>query len=158
MAASRDSTTICANLNIRANEFVRVYKCLCDLTRLRILSLLLDGPLCVCHIQSILRAPEPKVSRQLNVMKRSGLLESSRENNWSIYRISSSRGSVLVSNLKCLQDARHEHAIFRQDLERRRRVIARLRGTERCLPSAVAKACAPLVGCSFAEIHEQEPP
>ena len=36
-------------------DLIRIYECLCDATRLRILHLLTHGPLCVCHIQEILK-------------------------------------------------------------------------------------------------------
>jgi ArsR family transcriptional regulator len=136
-------------MNIRMNEYVRVYKCLCDLTRLRILGLLLDGPLCVCHIHGILKLPQPKVSQQLKLMKKSGLLESTRENNWSIYRIASQPTQVLVSNLKCLQDARGELSVFRQDRENRQKVIERLLKSGKCLPKVVGRldATSPSVAC-----------
>lgn len=119
------------------SEYVKIYRCLCDLTRLRILGLLLDGPLCVCHIQGILKVPQPKISRQLNLMKKSGLLESTRENNWSIYRIASRPTPVLVSNLKCLQDARSEMSFFRQDKENREKVIERLLRSGKCPPKVM---------------------
>ena len=130
---------ICIKMNIHTNEYIKVYKCLCDLTRLRILGLLLDGPLCVCHIQGVLKVPQPKVSRELNLMKKSGLLESARENNWSIYRIASQPAPVLVSNLRCLQDARGEMAIFRQDQENRRKVIERVLRSGKCLPQMMGR-------------------
>ena len=129
------------------NEYIKIYKCLCDLTRLRILGLLLDGPLCVCHIQGVLKVPQPKVSRQLNLMKKSGLLESTRENNWSIYRIASQPTPILVSNLKCLQDARSEMPVFRQDKENRKKVIERLLKSGKCLPKVIGRATSPGPAC-----------
>ena len=132
-------------MNIVQPNLVQVYKCLCDLTRLRILALLLEGPLCVCHIQSILGEPQPKVSRQVNLMKKHGMLESEREFNWSIYRISSSPSPVLASNLSCLQDLRNEIPVFRSDLERRSKIIRELCKTEDCCPSAVVSANLPKV-------------
>ena len=47
--------------NIPAIAFmnlVQMYRCLCDETRLRILHLLKQGPLCVCHFQDILQLPQ----------------------------------------------------------------------------------------------------
>ncbi len=119
------------------NELIRIYTCLCDLVRLRILGLLLDGPLCVCHIQIILGVPQPKVSRQLNLMKKRGLLTSEREFNWSIYRISSKQSPALRSALKCLQDARNEMPAFRRDMEKRQKVINQLVKTKSCCPASI---------------------
>ena len=122
---------------MRPDEFIRVYTCLCDLVRLRILGLLLDGPLCVCHIQSILGVPQPKVSRHLNLMKKHGLLVSEREYNWSIYRISSNPSSPLLGSLKCLQDARNEMPVFRRDQARRRKIMDELLKSKGCCPAGL---------------------
>jgi len=32
-------------------KLIKIYKCFCDETRLRILNLLLRSPLCVCHLE-----------------------------------------------------------------------------------------------------------
>ena len=44
-------------------SLVQIYQCLCDETRLRILNLLHEGELCVCHIQDILGEPQVKISK-----------------------------------------------------------------------------------------------
>lgn len=105
-------------------EFIHVYKCLCDMTRLRILNLLIDGPLCVCHIYEVLEEPQPKISKQLQMMKEAGILESERCYNWSIYRLTDKPVPVLTENLKCLQDLRTTEEQFRVDLQRREKAIA----------------------------------
>jgi len=99
-------------------DCVAVYKCLCDETRLRIMNLLREGPLCVCHVQEALQEPQSKVSKQLSYMKRHGLLESRRFNNWTIYEIAADRNPLLEENLRCLQDLAFGGRQFRQDLKR----------------------------------------
>lgn len=59
-------------------ESIQVYKCLCDETRLRILNLLLEGPLCVCHLAAILGLEQPKISRHLKALKDAGAVETER--------------------------------------------------------------------------------
>ena len=115
-----------------------MYKCLGDLTRLRILGLLLDGPLCVCHIQAVLGLREPVVSRQLGLLKRHGLVESEQQHNWRIYRISPRPTPVWENNLQYLRAHRDGLPEFCRDLERRREVIARVFSDERCRPAATA--------------------
>ncbi len=46
-------------------SLIQIYQCLCDETRLRILHLLQDGELCVCHFQQILEEPQVKISKHL---------------------------------------------------------------------------------------------
>jgi ArsR family transcriptional regulator, arsenate/arsenite/antimonite-responsive transcriptional repressor len=106
-------------------DLVKIYECLCDRTRLRILHLLLDGPLCVCHFQQILREPQVKISKHLGYLKRHGLVEAERCANLMIYRLPGKRPAQLKANLACLQDCVQEERIFRDDAARLARVRAR---------------------------------
>lgn len=105
-------------------EAVSVYKCLCDVQRLRILNLLQDGPLCVCHLMTILDESQVKISKQLLYMKRLGLLEVERRAQWRIYRIKEPRNLLLDKNLKCLQDLKTENFPFTEDLEAKRKILS----------------------------------
>ena len=49
-------------------------KALADRTRLRILALLGNNEVCVCHIHDSLGLPQPTVSRHLAYLRRSGLV------------------------------------------------------------------------------------
>ena len=111
-------------------ELVRIYKCLCDRTRLRILNLLLEGPLCVCHVQEILDEPQAKVSKQLSYLKNHGAVESTRFRNWTLYALAGEKSPVFRENLRCLQDARREDPVFTGDLKRRSTVMARVEENE----------------------------
>ncbi|AHF89921.1 putative transcriptional regulator [Opitutaceae bacterium TAV1] len=111
-------------------ELIRIYECLCDRTRLRILNLLCSGPLCVCHIQEILGEPQVKVSRHLNYLKTRGLVEVRREANWMIYSLPVKRPRELEANLACLQDCAAGDRLVIRDNARQARVRARLTGDE----------------------------
>ena len=63
------------------------YKALSDATRLRILTLLVEGEVCVCEIHDTLRLPQPTVSRHLGYLRRSGLVEARRDATWMYYRL-----------------------------------------------------------------------
>jgi ArsR family transcriptional regulator len=65
----------------------RLFQALADTTRLRILGLLLSGEVCVCHIHESLRVPQPKVSRHLAYLRRTGLVATRREGLWVYYRL-----------------------------------------------------------------------
>ena len=110
---------------------ISVYKCLCDETRLRILNLLQEGPLCVCHVQEALQLPQPKISKQLNYMKRNGLLVSRRHNNWTIYEIPEAKNPLLEENLRCLQDLLFSDPQFKAD----RTALAKIDTSVACVPS-----------------------
>ena len=105
-------------------DLVKIYQCLCDRTRLRILNLLLRGPLCVCHFQQILREPQVKISKHLGYLKRNGLVQAERCANMMIYRLPGKRSSQLKANLGCLQDCSREEPVFREDEARLAQVRA----------------------------------
>src|SRR6187399_952749 len=67
-----------------------VFKALADKTRLRILSLLGNNEVCVCHLHDSLGLPQPTVSRHLAYLRRSGLVEARRDGVWMHYQISRS--------------------------------------------------------------------
>src|SRR6186997_2180908 len=63
-------------------------KALADKTRLRILSLLGNNEVCVCHLHDSLGLPQPTVSRHLAYLRRSGLVEARRDGVWMHYQVS----------------------------------------------------------------------
>jgi ArsR family transcriptional regulator len=63
------------------------FKALSDATRLRILALLVDGEVCVCHIHDALRLPQPTVSRHLAYLRRTSLVQARRDATWMHYRL-----------------------------------------------------------------------
>jgi ArsR family transcriptional regulator, arsenate/arsenite/antimonite-responsive transcriptional repressor len=108
-------------------KLVRIYECLCDETRLRILNLLTGGELCVCHIQEILGEPQVKISKHLAYLRERGLVASRRKANWVIYRMPENPSGELASNLACLQDCAREEPVFKADLARLRKLQKKLR-------------------------------
>ena len=116
-------------------ELIQIHECLCDRTRLRIAHLLLRGPLCVCHIQEVLREPQVKISRHLAYMRRRGLIECQRHAQWMVYSLPDKRSPLLQKNLACLQDCCAEDAVFRKDAAR----LKQLMKTSDCLPTPLTK-------------------
>ena len=62
-------------------------RALSDETRLRIVALLAQGELCVCHIERSLALPQPTVSRQLAVLRHAGVVATRRRGTWIYYRL-----------------------------------------------------------------------
>ena len=66
----------------------QIFKALGDETRLRIMSLLLDGQeLCVCDIMAALELPQSTVSRHLSYLRNTGLVDDRRQGVWMYYTI-----------------------------------------------------------------------
>ena len=117
-------------------KLIEVYKCLCDETRLRILHLLSHQPLCVCHFQEILSAPQVKISKHLAYLRSRGLVQAEQEKNWMIYSLPSRPAPELEANLKCLQDCVQTDGVFKRDLK----ALGKLRA-KRDEPSVAAACC-----------------
>ena len=88
---------------------VEIFKALSEESRLRILSLLLQGELCVCEIEESLNLTQSNTSRHLSALKKCGILESNKRAQWTYYKISSTflqenkeLWEYLVSRLKDL--------------------------------------------------------
>ena len=124
-------------------ELIRIYECFCDRTRLRILHLLGQGPLCVCHLQAVLGEPQVKVSKHLAYLKRRGLVQANREANWMIYRLPQKPPREVTANLACLQDCADEDPIFRRDAAKLRKVRARLAQQDCTCGVRIAQAARP---------------
>lgn len=80
----------------------RLFKAFADPTRLRILNLLREGDLCVCHVIDVLRLPQSTISRHLAYLKRVGLVETWEEGTWNHYRLAKPRGTLHRALLACL--------------------------------------------------------
>jgi ArsR family transcriptional regulator, arsenate/arsenite/antimonite-responsive transcriptional repressor len=97
---------------------VEVYNCLCDGTRLRIVHLLAQSPLCVCHLQEILGLSQVTASKHLAYLRQRGLVESRRHEQWMIYSLPAERPRELDWQLRCLQDCLPNQPVFRDDLRK----------------------------------------
>ena len=116
-------------------QLTQIYECFCDRTRLRILHLLTQTPLCVCHLQEVLGEPQVKVSKHLKYLRSRGMVQTKQEKNWVIYSLAEKRGRELEANLKCLQDCASDDPQFKRDF----RALAKLR--QRDEPSVAVACC-----------------
>jgi ArsR family transcriptional regulator len=99
-------------------KLLEIYRCFCDETRLRILHLLKQGPLCVCHFQDILNLPQVAVSKHLACLRENGLVVAQRHGKWMIYQLPEKSFPELDLQLSCLQDCVQSYPVFRDDLKR----------------------------------------
>lgn len=66
----------------------QIFKALSDETRLRIMSLLVEGrELCVCDIMAVLDLPQSTVSRHLSYLRNAGLVRDRRQGVWMYYQV-----------------------------------------------------------------------
>jgi ArsR family transcriptional regulator len=79
-----------------------MFRVFADPTRLRILRLLQDGPLCVGDLVQILRAPQPTVSRHLAYLRRAGFVDAQQHGPWMFYVLAAAQNAVHRKLLRCL--------------------------------------------------------
>jgi ArsR family transcriptional regulator len=113
-------------------KLVQIYECLCDPTRLRLLHVLAQGPLCVCHFQEILDEPQVKISKHLAYLRARGLVEVERSGNWMVYELPARPSRELKANLACLQDCAQEDPVFKRDLARLKKLASKFAETSPC--------------------------
>jgi len=105
-------------------ELERWFKALADVSRLRIVNLLLHGELCGCDIQNVLDTSQPNVSRHLTYLKNAGLVLDRRDGYRVFYRLAeSSKGArrPLFEFLSLM--FRHDES-FQQDVQRLKHAIS----------------------------------
>jgi ArsR family transcriptional regulator len=124
------------------DELEHVFKALADKTRLRILALLGDTEVCVCHIHDSLGLPQPTVSRHLAYLRKSGLVTARRDGVWMHYQVSRSLGSGTQRVVAAAVDALRQSPDTSQDRRQFQRSFGQLyvldspRGGACCAPRA----------------------
>lgn len=100
------------------SDMETVFRALADATRLRILGLLATGEVCVCHIHEALKISQPKASRHLAYLRRTGLVATRRDGLWIHYRMADLPDAVLVVVQQTVMHALTHMTAVRKDVER----------------------------------------
>ena len=108
------------------DELENLFKALADKTRLRILALLGNNEVCVCHIHDSLGVPQPTVSRHLAYLRKSGLVAVRRDGVWMHYQLSRSLSPVIQNVLATAVDALHQLPATTQDRKQFQRSFGQL--------------------------------
>lgn len=83
-------------------EAARIFKALCDPTRLAVLDQLRSGEKCACVIQEELFVGQSGLSYHMKVLCDSGLVTSRQEGKWTHYSLSSSGQEKAMALLEAL--------------------------------------------------------
>jgi ArsR family transcriptional regulator, arsenate/arsenite/antimonite-responsive transcriptional repressor len=101
------------------------YAALADATRLRILSLLKDGEVCVCHIHASLGVPQPTASRHLAYLRKAGLVTARRDGIWMHYSLARPADAVVAAVLDAaLHALTHTDVTARDQVRLQRELVA----------------------------------
>ena len=79
---------------------LKIFKALCDETRLRVVDFLLNGEKCVCEIVPSTGRMQSTVSIQLANLKNLGIIESRREGKKIYYRVSNPKVRKVLEALR----------------------------------------------------------
>ena len=90
---------------------IKMFKALSDETRLRIYLLLLQGGLCVCELEAILKIEQSRISHSLRILKEADLISNYKTGKWNIYS-----ANRKLKNNKIIQSLEDELKLFDQDL------------------------------------------
>jgi ArsR family transcriptional regulator len=118
-------------------QLEEAFKALADTTRLRILALLGNNEVCVCHLHDSLGLPQPTVSRHLAYLRRSGLVTARRDGVWMHYQLSRSLDPVVQTVVNATVSALSQVAPATQD----RKQFQRSFGQLYVLDNAAGGAC-----------------
>jgi len=87
----------------------KYFRALGDPTRLRILDLLIDGPLTVTEMVDILRCPQSRVSNHLACLRWCGFVSSQADGRWVTYSVADTRLKKVISLVRDLVARNAEH-------------------------------------------------
>jgi ArsR family transcriptional regulator len=112
---------------------VELFKALSDETRIRIMKLLtaFNKPICVCEIVDSLNLPQYLISRHLNILRRAGLVEDSRNGTWVSYTIPNQPTALIYQLIEAIKQNLEEQ-VFEED-HHRLKLRLRLRQGGRCV-------------------------
>ena len=85
-------------------ESLKIFKALCDETRLNIVNLLLEKDFCVCELVPLIKRTQSTVSIQLAKLERLGIVESKREGKSVRYRIVNKKVRKIMRILNNIND------------------------------------------------------
>ena len=91
-----------------------VFKALSDETRLRILSLILKGEMCVCEIEDCLGLTQSNASRHLTALKNAGILSSSKQAQWAYYSMRNDNKPKFLDSL--VYDSLRTIELYQKDM------------------------------------------
>jgi ArsR family transcriptional regulator, arsenate/arsenite/antimonite-responsive transcriptional repressor len=115
-----------------------LFQALADRTRLRLLNLLAMGEICVCYFVTLLDEPQPKISRHLAYLRRSGLVSARRDGKWIHYQLVTPSEPAAARLLRSLLEELRNDASMQRDVAALQRACCAVR-----LPPEIAEAPRP---------------
>ena len=97
---------------------VELFKAFADPVRLRLLNLLADGEVCVCHLHEALDLPQSTVSRHLAYLRKRGLVVGRKDGLWVHYRLARPSDALHRHLIDSLAACKKQSDALEQDRQR----------------------------------------
>jgi len=81
-----------------------IFRAMAAPCRLKILSLLREGELCVCEIMAALAKPQSSTSHHLSILREAGLVKERRDGKWSYYRLADGAVNEMLKQAVALKN------------------------------------------------------
>lgn len=98
-AQTMSSFERCAMKGNSHRQLTQLFQLLAHPGRLHILDELRRGDCCVCHLQAILRRPQPYISQQLRVLREAGVIECHKKGLFVHYSLASPQIERLLAEV-----------------------------------------------------------
>jgi ArsR family transcriptional regulator len=131
VATTKTCTKCSTETAVKSDQVDVMFRAFCDRTRLRILSLLRGGELCVGDIVDILQVPQPRVSRHLGHLRKAGLVAARKSGLWMHYSLAKPTSTFHRKLLDCAVTCFQEVPEIKADDAR----AAKTRESGGCCPS-----------------------
>jgi ArsR family transcriptional regulator len=99
-------------------QSTRLFEACADPVRLRLLSLLRDGEVCVCHLHDALELPQSTVSRHLSYLRKRKLVTGRKQGLWVYYRLTKPVDELHRLLIRWIKKGREECSVLSEDGER----------------------------------------
>jgi ArsR family transcriptional regulator, arsenate/arsenite/antimonite-responsive transcriptional repressor len=100
------------------DESIELFKAFADPVRLRLLNLLTEGEVCVCHLHEAMELPQSTVSRHLAYLRKRRLVVGRKEGLWVHYRLAKPGGELHRNLIGCIGACSKEVDTLKQDRQR----------------------------------------
>lgn len=105
------------------SDVVTFSRALADITRWRIVRLVLDEALCVCELADILEMPQSSVSSHVQIIRKAGLLESEKCEKWTYFRITRDYRKLITTLASFFEES--DQALLKSDANRSLKRLAK---------------------------------
>ena len=84
------------------SEHAKVFKALCDETRLKVLEMLQSGEKCACVLLENVKVGQPTLSHHMKILVESGIVSARKDGKWTHYTISADGAETAIQLLRQL--------------------------------------------------------